>query len=131
MTINLNTNQPKQQVEDERYLSERLTKGNPYVVPEGYFDKMSERVMQRIDESERVSIQKRRLAKMRLWSAAAAVALLVGVSATLFFHHEAAADTHGQSVQAALADTEGDYFDQAADYLATDNNDIYAYLAYE
>ena len=131
MTIDLNTNQHQQQSEEEQYLSARLSNRNPYKVPEGYFDQLTERVMTRIDESAHASSPKQRTVKMRLWSAAAAVALLVGVSTTLFFHRQATDVPQGQSVPAMLADNDGDYLDEAADYLATDNNDIYAYLAYE
>jgi hypothetical protein len=131
MTIELDSNQYRQQSEEEQYLSKRLSKGNPYKVPEEYFDHLSEQVMSRIDECEGAKVQKRHTIKKRLWAAAATVALVIGVSATLFFHQESIDVPHGQSLPSVFADNENDYFDDAADYLATDNNDIYTYLAYE
>lgn len=131
MTIDMNTNQPRQLSEEEQYLSKRLAKGNPYKVPEGYFDQLTERVMQQIDESTTTGTKKPHTVKLRLWSAAAAVALVVGVSTTLFFHRETANAPQDQRVATVFSDNESDYLDEAADYLATDNNDIYAYLAYE
>ena len=117
---------------EEMYIQEKVGKRNPFRVPEGYFDNLTAQVMQNLPE------QPKRRAKsvfMRpvFYAAASVCALLVAGAAWMW--RPAAEVSSTAPVQAkAVAQpqqqesAEG-YFDEAADYMMLDNNEIYAYLA--
>ena len=109
---------------------------NPFKVPDGYFDNLTERIMQQIPEETAT----RKAVRVPLWRrydfrAAAAVALVVlGVGAYSLFHQK---DTLMSEQQAtAVAEMNGgvqsaEPIDQVADYIMCDNHDLYAYISGE
>lgn len=53
----------KTTMNEEKYLEERLTKHNPFQVPEGYFDSFAEQVMNQLPERQ----QEARRVLLRPW----------------------------------------------------------------
>ncbi len=105
---------------EEKYLEERLSRKNPFQVPEGYFDSFTEQVMSQIP----VQQQRARHMMLRPWMYAAACLVVVVFSVALYFS-KIAPDTP-EMPQVAVTES---YIDEAADYAMIDNTDIYACLA--
>lgn len=115
---------------EEKYIEEKVGKRNPFLVPEGYFDTFASQLMSQIAEKpERQPRAKSVWLRKPLYYAAACVcALFLSGSAWLFFSKS---DVPAQQpVQMASQQESGDVdFDEAADYMMLDNQDIYNYLA--
>jgi len=116
--------------------------GNPFRVPEGYFENLAESVMSKIPQDQDLPEEETtganvvsldpQPAKRRFhwigWSAAAAAC----IAAAVFFTNL----PQKQNLQTAQASTEETAYDdayrqQVLEYAMVDNNDIYNYLAGE
>lgn len=120
----------KDMMNEEKYIIERVGKENPFRVPEGYFDSLASEVMARVDASEAPAPRKARQVWLRpvLYAAASVCALFISVAAYQSFSSQPSAKPIAQQVEAAIHQGE-DSFDEAADYLMVDNQDIYACLS--
>lgn len=130
---------------DELYLKQRVGNRNPFRVPEGYFEQLTEQVMQQLPVREQpigqpfvhTSVSKAKKVQMRPWLYAAAcsvLALALGVS--YYFMQSQTASTDAAPMAAVVPAvsvtneaTDNTYFDDAADYVMLDNTEIYAYLS--
>ena len=122
---------------EEKYLIEKVGKENPFKVPEGYFDTLSSQIMAKI-EAEGVAPRdiktgKEKRAKVLwlrpvLYAAASVCALFISVVAYQS-HSDKGTAAPTQTVVANNQMLMDDYFDEAADYVMLDNQDIYAYLS--
>lgn len=122
---------------EEKYIREKLGQNNPFRVPEGYFDQLTERVMAQLSEqvtaelSEQVTAQlperrqKSRFVALRPWLYAAACIVVLLVLSVTFLFQRPADDTQ----QVAANTVESTYMDEAADYAMLDNAEIYACLS--
>ncbi len=107
-----------------------------FKVPDGYFDTLTERIMEKIPEesaSEKaVSVNMWRRYSFR---AAAAVALVViGIGTYSLFQKNETYEPRQQTAAVAEKQTNGqsaEAIDQVADYIMCDNHDLYAYLSGE
>jgi hypothetical protein len=107
---------------EENYLRERMSKKNPFQVPEGYFEDFATQVMANLPAREqKMTVNHRAL---RPWMYAAAC-LLVAVFCVAFYFSRVQPESPEMS-QMAVSES---YMDEAADYAMIDNTDIYAYLA--
>ena len=105
---------------EEGYIREQVGTGNPFRVPDNYFEHFADRVMQQLPERQKKS----RLVALRPWlMAAACLVAVVVMSLTVLFNQQ---PTEGQ--MAANNET-ATYMDEAADYAMLDNAEIYACLA--
>ena len=119
---------------EEKEIQDRFGKENPFRVPEGYFDQLTDRIMAQLPEreqqAEQISLSQRRpksrLVALRPWLYAAACTIAVVVMGLTFHHTSESADE--QSLVSNV-NTESQYIDEAADYAMLDNAEIYAYLA--
>lgn len=109
---------------EEKYLNERMSKQNPFRVPEGYFDDFTIQMMAKLPERELKSVAKR--VSLRLWMYAAATLLVAVFSVAIFFTRMDGQQEHPQ--QTASVVVSDNYMDEAADYAMIDNADIYACL---
>jgi hypothetical protein len=122
---------------EEKSIEERLGKRNPFQVPEGYFDSFADRMMQQLPErsvSVEASPKMRKPAltvRMRPWLYAAACALVLVVSVWLWqsVPDASVATQPAAQLAAQQEQTVDETFDEAADYMMLDNQDIYTYLA--
>ena len=101
---------------EEQKLRKIAPAGNPFRVPEGYFETLTQRTMDNIRRQER---RQRRTVWFR-WSAAAAVA---GIIATAGFF---AIENNTQEMQ--FAENESIVTSEELEYAMIDNQDIEYYL---
>lgn len=124
---------------EEKYLIEKVGKENPFRVPEGYFDTLSSQIMAKV-EAEGVAPRdikagKEKRAKVLwlrpvLYAAASVCALFISVLAYQS-HSDDGVAAPTQTVVANNQMLMDDYFEEAADYVMLDNQDIYACLSSE
>ena len=122
---------------EEKYLIEKVGKENPFKVPEGYFDTLSSQIMAKV-EAEGVAPRDIKTGKEKrakvvwlrpvLYVAASVCALFISVVAYQS-HSDKGTAAPTQTVVANNQMLMDDYFDEAADYVMLDNQDIYAYLS--
>ena len=117
---------------EELYIQEKIGKRNPFRVPEGYFESLTDQIMQSLpDQPKR---RKKSLFMRPVFYAAASVCALLVAGAAWMWHPSAEA-VATDAVQAQVVDqsqqqeTGENYMDEAADYMMLDNHEIYAYLA--
>ena len=124
-------------MKEEKFLIERVGKENPFRVPEGYFDTLTSQIMAKV-EAEGVEARdlkttgKEKRAKtvwLRpvLYAAASVCALFISVVAYQSYSDQGVA-APAQNVVATNQMMMDEYFDEAADYVMIDNQDIYACL---
>ena len=121
----------------EDLIIEKVSKQNPFRVPEGYFDTLADQIMAKVDESASSTViplkenKKKKSARVVwlrpvLYAAASVCALFISVVA-----YQSYSESPTAAPAATMAETQSmDYsFDEAADYLMIDNQDIYACLS--
>ena len=112
-------------MKEEKYIEELVGKRNPFVVPEGYFEQLTADVMQ--------SLPERRPRAKTIWMrpvfyAAASVCALF-VCATVWLSWPKSSTMPQGQVAEVVQVPDETYFDEAADYMMLDNQDIYACLS--
>ena len=131
---------------DELYLKQTVGNRNLFRVPEGYFEQLTEQVMNSLPDVEvakqepiaPVEQHRAKSVSMRPWLYAAAcsvLALAMGVS--YYFMQSSATSTDAVQMAAVSpapaatydAPDNSSYIDDAADYVMLDNTEIYAYLS--
>ncbi|MBP5799369.1 MAG: hypothetical protein J6W43_05620 [Prevotella sp.] len=125
-------------MEEEKFLIERVGKQNPFKVPEGYFDTLTSQIMAKVDaekDAQIVEIRKVKKAKSvwlrpLLYAAACGCVLFVSVASYLS-HEDQSIAAPAESTVASVQTMDYYSFDEAADYVMIDNQDIYACLSSE
>ena len=121
----------------EKYLVEKVGKENPFRVPEGYFDTLASQIMAKVEaegvEARDIKTGKEKRAKVVwlrpvLYAAASVCALFVSVVAYQSYSEQGVA-APTQNVVANNQVMMDEYFEEAADYVMLDNQDIYACLS--
>lgn len=117
---------------DEKALREMTSSANgknPFLVPEGYFDNLPDRVMSHIREDEQHSLLKRRH-KSRFFIRLTAAAVLTGFFslAGLMIYEQRHPLSNQQEGSPLTSLQEIEYTDELLDYAMLDNNDIEYYL---
>lgn len=107
---------------EEQYIKSRMSGKNPFQVPEGYFDTLTAKVMRQLPNQPK----RRLMVNLRPWMYAAACVVAFLFTATVYFFP--AATSQQQMATATSTSTTDSYIDDAADYMMTDNLDIYACL---
>lgn len=102
---------------------------NPFLVPEGYFDNLPDRVMSHIREEGQHNILKRRH-KSRFFIRLTAAAVLTGFFslAGLMIYEQGHPLSNHQEGNPLTSLQEIEYTDELLDYAMLDNNDIEYYL---
>lgn len=124
---------------EENILKERFGKENPFKVPEGYFDHLTERIMENLPEQEIRVIDIR--SRQTLWqklplrkiAAAVAVVALLGGGSFWALQHEGNSKVvaHVKQHEQKAVSSEDAAFNEMADYAMIDNETIYASLIAE
>ena len=121
----------------EKYLIEKVGKENPFRVPEGYFDTLASQIMAKVEaegvEARDIKTGKEKRARVVwlrpvLYAAASVCALFVSVVAYQSYSEQGVA-APTQNVVANNQVMMDEYFEEAADYVMLDNQDIYACLS--
>jgi hypothetical protein len=117
---------------EEIYLSSKMGHKNPFTVPEGYFDSLADRVMQKLPEDVPVEQAPRvtLVRKLRPLLYAAAC-LCFGILSVTIYLHSSADESPMLSSNHIASQTTENYVDEVADYAMIDNYDIYSCLASE
>ena len=109
---------------EETYISNKIGRDNPFTVPEGYFDSLTERVMQQLPRQQK----RARVFALRRWLYAAACVACLFVVGTVVYNSldsDRQQPLLSETVESPASD---DYLDEAADYAMIDNHDIYLCL---
>lgn len=112
-------------MKEDKYIEELVGKRNPFVVPEGYFEQLTDQVMQ--------SLPERRPRAKSVWmrpvfyAAASVCALFVSATAWMLWP-KASTMPQGQ-VAEVIQEPDETFINEAADYMMLDNQDIYACLS--
>lgn len=124
---------------EENILKERFGKENPFKVPDGYFDHLTERIMENLPEQEIRVIDIR--SRQTLWqklplrkiAAAVAVVALLGGGSFWALQHEGDSRmvAHAKQHEQKAVSSEDAAFNEMADYAMIDNETIYASLIAE
>ena len=124
---------------EENILKERFGKENPFKVPDGYFDHLTERIMENLPEQEVRVIDIR--SRQTLWqklplrkiAAAVAVVALLGGGSFWALQHEGNSKmvAHAKQHEQKAVSSEDAAFNEMADYAMIDNETIYASLIAE
>lgn len=124
---------------EENILKERFGKENPFKVPEGYFDHLTEKIMENLPEQEIRVIDIR--SRQTLWqkmplrkiAAAVAVVALLGGGSFWALQHEGDSKmvAHAKQHEQKAVSSEDAAFNEMADYAMIDNETIYASLIAE
>ena len=124
---------------EENILKERFGKENPFKVPDGYFDHLTERIMENLPEQEIRVIDIR--SRQTLWqkltlrkiAAAVAVAALLGGGTFWAWQHEGDSKmvAHAKKHEQKTVSSDDAAFNEMADYAMIDNEAIYASLIAE
>lgn len=125
-------------IQEEKFIREHDSGRNPFVVPEGYFEGFTEKMMARLKaESESTESQQAIVVKLPFWKramryAAVAAAVVVMIGGGLFYTMRS---TSGDSSAQLAAQTDqldfyfsDDDLDAALDYELVDNQHIAYYL---
>lgn len=113
------------QMDIEKILESGCPKESPFKVPEGYFDSLNERIMNRVDEAGTAKVVRFRPQRIVRWAAACIVA--VAICSVTFSHIAGGADS--TEIQANVE--YDDDLQEAMDYAMIDNHDVYFMIAGE
>lgn len=117
---------------EERILSEKYGRRNPFKVPEEYFDHLADKMTVQVAEKEPAKTAGIHFflpchSRSVILTAAASVCFAVfGVTAYLHHEHKSYA---GTAVHLKVNESKDDYFNDAVDYAMMDTEDMYASLA--
>lgn len=112
----------------EKILEQEKSPRNPFLVPEGYFDNLTGRVMDNIPMDVPSGKRKAQILHMRMmrWAAACVCFILISTSAYVYLNKHNESDSH-----LATTDDISETMMEAADYAMIDNQDMYKMLAEE
>lgn len=122
--------------ENEKWLRSHYGNDNPFTVPEGYFESLSDSIMSMLPEQQTHVVDmgnnfwKRKIAVAL--AVAASVAVIISVSLTVGYRHDTAKLADGGNN--AISEQQSAYsdytvVDEMANYAMLDNVDMYAYVA--
>lgn len=122
---------------EKRIINEIVGRGNPYRVPDGYFDNIASDIINKLPLDEKKSIPHVAVSRihLRLVRKVAVAACLVGVmfTAGLLFHNTILNTKNGGNSNTAEYSNSASnayvYMNQVFEYSMKDNNDIYAYVS--
>jgi uncharacterized protein YqkB len=123
---------------EEVLIESKMGKRNPFTVPSGYFDQLTEQIMQNIPEESMQTAQiheikpaKRAILRSLrpLFYAAACTCIAVfGVATYQHLNKQTTETPQLQSNIVTVHSYSDSYIDEATDYAMLDNDDIYASL---
>jgi hypothetical protein len=117
---------------EEQYLRQKIGNKNPFTVPEGYFEHLTEQVMRRLPEQK--PARKATIRTLRPWLYAAACICVAAFTTAMLLSGQKG-DNGGQQPMAVTEQMQDNtiyysdnYIDAEADYAMVDNLEIYTCL---
>lgn len=121
-------------IKDELFIEKTCGKKLPFTVPDNYFAGLHDRIMDAVN-ADKVVVMKANVGRRRTLIAAIAAGVAVLLLCAGIVLSEVFVQNGGgyasTSVKTDAVDTGNSSFDQMADYMMLDNDDVYSYLAYE
>lgn len=117
---------------EELYLRQKIGHKNPFTVPEGYFEQLTEQVMQRLPEKKQT--RKVTIRTLRPWLYAAACICVAAFTTAMLLSGQKGDNGNIQQMAATeqMQDNtiyySDNYIDAEADYAMVDNLEIYSCL---
>lgn len=113
--------------EEEKFLKSHFGNENHFIVPDGYFEKFSDQLMEHLPEQEVRLISLRPSVWRQFRSTILAAACIAGFIFSFGIYHYTTRNETAEVVAHTEALGYND-FDEVADYMMLDNEDIYAML---
>ena len=116
---------------DEIFLREIASSANgknPFRIPQGYFNALPQRVMERIREEEQNKAHKHERSRRLFMRLTAAMLTGFFAIAGLMIYEQSHPLTSSQATTALASAQEMEFTDELLDYAMLDNNDIEYYL---
>ncbi len=115
---------------EEIYIKDRMGKKEPFRVPEGYFDNLVGEVMAKLPERQTEQQKVKPLyERLRPLLYVAACLVFAVLSVTIYLSGDN--DESSMQIASQSAPQSDTYYEDVADYVMVDNNDIYACLTNE
>lgn len=120
---------------EEKKLEKRFGKGNPYTVPEGYFDTLTSRIMSNLpdaDQCKTISIMPTRKTYWKQWTCGVAACIAGALICLNVFDtptqpaNNFANNTNKTEMSAGYDE---EYQKEVMRYAMVDYNDVYTYLS--
>lgn len=112
---------------EENILKNKKLKENPFILPDGYFDKVRQEVMDKLPECEYTNTLKaesrHRFLRPIVAAAASICVAVFGVTAYLHYFN------NGEQADTPVTQTMLSSSAEPADYILMDNADIYNYMS--
>lgn len=120
-------------IKDELFIEKNCGKTRPFTVPDNYFAGLHDKIMDVVNADNTVVMKANRGRRRTLIAAiAAGVAVLLvcaGIALSEVFVQNG--DSYTATSLKTDAVSSNSSFEQMADYMMLDNDDVYSYLAYE
>lgn len=119
--------------QEDKVLTQKYGKDNPFVVPQGYFDSITSVMMDKIPEESKPTVVMRPALWMRFRLVLLGAASLFVAAFSIIFYLNQQEDKRQQSNQVSTEElmSSAAYtdIDLTADYAMLDNEDIYSYVS--
>ena len=113
-------------MEADEKIIKAIGKGNPFRVPDNYFDNLSSQIMSKLPEESTQKSVKRTKYRPLIYAACTIATLFI---LSVFVNHNKSNES--TTASGIISQTTTNYSDDMADYLMMDNMDIYACLESE
>jgi hypothetical protein len=119
---------------EEKNLEQRFGKQSPFLMPEGYFDDFTSRLMEQLPERKPKKVK----LSLSIWKKYRPAMLAVACSCAAIFSIAVYLHTGNTNEKQMVSErmmkvqvksSEEGFIEQAADYSMLDNDDIYAYVS--
>ncbi len=114
-------------------LDKKYVDNGAYKVPEGYFDTLGQRIMDRLPAEEKAVATKVEMKPRHGWryaAAASVAALVVGIGAWMYTDTmQQAEEVMAQTDEMEQVTFSDEYIQDAMEYAMLDDDDIYEYIA--
>ena len=110
---------------EEEYIRQKMGERNPFTVPEGYFDQLSQQIIDKLPPAEEAKPKPRAIERYLKPLLYAAACLAIAVMGTAIYTNRHLATDQQQLAQQETVTYSDSYIDEAADYVMLDNAEIY------
>lgn len=118
-------------MKEEDEIQRKCGSGNPFTVPEGYFDHLTQEVMGKLPEKKKSDIQEKKITiwdKVRPWLYMAAMFTGILLSIRLMINNSSEKDAFASSVEIESELPSDEYIQAIMDYSMMDDYTLYQYL---
>lgn len=120
-------------IKDELFIEKTCGKTRPFTVPDNYFAGLHDKIMDVVNADNTVVMKANSGRRRTLIAAIAASVAVLLVCAGIALSEVFVQNGGGYALTSVKSDavSSNSSFEQMADYMMLDNDDVYSYLAYE